>query len=191
MTLTNALLIAGLVGLPIATGLLLRVLSRKTDYVADRRNRQAALNRRLQGAQDALAFSAPNGVKQLLAYASHFLRMADTALEVENVQRADVHQKLSAVILQAAEAMQDDKFGKEWWLDHCLHALNNMTGMKLEAALTDLIVNFETDPPLVIRQLGLSCLIWIERTRSNHENADAGEYELGLLPGKYAAANLE
>lgn len=187
----NSLLIAALIASPIAAGLLLRWLSRKKDYVADRRDRQNALDARLRKAQCALGLQPPKGVEPLLNFAAHFLKMADTALVMENVQRADVHQKLAATILTTAEQLQDRKFTTDWWLDQCLFALANMKAMKPAAAMRELNVKFEIDPPLEIRQLGLSCLIWVQRTCGNHADADTCEYELGLLPGKYAAANLD
>lgn len=189
--MTEGLLIAAAAALPIVLGLLLRRLSRKTDYVADRRNRQTALRARAAKAHDRLGLQPPRGVEPLLDFANYFLKMADTALDMENVQRADVHQKLAGAILTTAEKMQAGKFTTDWWLDQCLYALGNMKAMRLKAAWRELNVKFEIDPPLEIRQLGLSCVIWIERTIGNHEDADAGEIELDLLPGKYAAANLD
>lgn len=178
--------------LPVGMGLLLRFLSkRKPDYVNEYRQRLAALQERLQNLLQRAGDKPAPGVKVAANLAQHFLQLSSTALEFQNVARAQDHQKLVVAILGLAEALQDGDLSiSDPVVELLLDVLDYFEDRQLAAAESTLNVRFEQEPGLVLRQLGLSCVVWLHRTRSQHDAADAAEHELQTLPGRMAEAGL-
>ncbi len=176
--------------LPVAVGLILRRLSRKTDYVGQWQQKNEVLNQRLIKLKQRAGDNPVRSVKPLINMADYFLGMSNTALEFSNVRRSDVHQQLVKAILWVTEGLVAGDIESNPIVEKLVIVLHLFKEKKLETARAELMVMFVDEPGLQIRSLGLSCLVWLERSQGKHENADQTQYLLDGLPAKMAEAGL-